>query len=95
MCTKHLVIHTIQYRCIKYCSRGGGGDGVYYNCLYREAPPKKVLFSGFRYMKGFFIVEVYERDIFDFSLLKDQNEITDAFIDVRDKKTCFSYLFIL
>ena len=46
-------------------------------------------------MKGFFIVEVYERDIFDFSLLKDQNEITDAFIDVRDKKTCFSYLFIL
>ena len=74
---------------------GGGGDGAYYNCLYREAPPKKVLFSGFRYMKGFFIVEVYERDIFDFSLLKDQNEITDAFIDVRDKKTCFSYLFIL
>ena len=46
-------------------------------------------------MKGFFIVEVYERDIFDFSLLKDQNELTDAFMDVRDKKTCVSYLFIL
>ena len=27
---------------------------------------------------GFFIVEVYERDICHFSLLKDQNEITDA-----------------
>ena len=27
--------------------------------------------------EGFFIAEVYERDICHFSLLKDQNEITD------------------
>ena len=32
MCTEHLVIHTIQYRCIKYCSRGGGGGGGEMGC---------------------------------------------------------------
>ena len=30
--------------------------------------------------KGFFIAEVYERDICHFSLLKDQNEITATFV---------------
>ena len=48
--------------------------------------------------KGFFIVEVYERDICHFSQLKDQNEIMQSqmhFMDVRDKKTCFSDSFIL
>ena len=51
-------------------------------------------------MKGkegsFFTVEVYQRDICHFSQLKDQNEISQMhFMDVRDKKTCFSDLFIL
>ena len=31
---------------------GGGGGGIRYSCLYGEAPPEIVLFSGFRYIKG-------------------------------------------
>ena len=44
--------------------------------------------------EGFFIVEVYERDICHFSLLKDQNESQTHLMDVT-QETCFSDLFIL
>ena len=47
---------------------GAGGGGTIMAKTER-LPPKGVPFSGFRYMKGkgFFIVEVYERDICHFS----------------------------
>ena len=45
--------------------------------------------------EGFFIAEVYERDICHFSLLKDHNEITDTSYGCDRQETCFSDLFIL
>ena len=33
-------------------ARGGGGGATPYDGLYREAPPERVPFSGFKYMKG-------------------------------------------
>ena len=69
-------IHTIQYHCIKYCSRRRRRG--YYNGLNREAPPERGTFFRLQVheREGFFIVEVYERDICHFSQLKDQNEIS-------------------
>ena len=69
-------IHTIQYHCIKYCSRRRRRG--YYNGLNREALPERGTFFRLQVhgREGFFTVEVYERDICHFSQLKDQNEIS-------------------
>ena len=89
-------IHTIQYYCIKYCSPGRRRG--YYNGLYRGALPiaKGYLFQASGTWKGrVFIAEVYERDICHFSLLKDENEITDTSYGCDRQETCFSDLFML
>ena len=76
-------IHTIQYRCIKYCSRCRRRG--YYNGLNRAWS----LFQASGTWKG--------RGFYSWSIWKgpkwDQSQM--HFMDVRDKKTCFSYLFIL
>ena len=78
MGTKRLV-QLIPYNITVSSTVLSAGGSTNNNGLNREASPKRLPFSGFRYMKGkglFIIVEVYERDICHFSQLKDQNEIS-------------------
>ena len=76
-------IHTIQYRCIKYCSRCRRRG--YYNGLNRAWS----LFQASGTWKG--------RGFYSWSIWKgpkwDQSQM--HFMDVRYKKTCISHLFIL
>ena len=81
-------ICTIQCHCIEYCSWGRRrGTIIAYT---EELFPKGYLFQASGTWKGrVFIVEVYERDFFHFSLLKDQNEITDTFYGCERQENLF------
>ena len=76
-------IHTIQYRCIRYCSRCRRRG--YYNGLNRAWNLFQA--SGTWKGSGFYSWSIWKGPKWD------QSQID--FMDVRDKKTCFSYLFIL
>ena len=97
MCTKHLVQfipYNITVSSTVPRAEGGGTIMAYTEELF---PLQKGTFFRLQVheREGFFIAEVYERDICYFSLLKDQNEITDTSYGCDRQETCFSDLFIL